>query len=110
MTMEELNGLARERFVAAVGHAFEHSPWVAQRAWAQRPFRDVTDLHAKMLAVLAAAAEAERLELLRAHPDLVGRLARFYGTHLIPVTNLIHGKPVSRIREFADAFKLRKDR
>ena len=40
--------------------------------------------------------------------NMVGRLETLYARHLIPVTNLIHTKP-SRIREFADAFKLRKD-
>jgi hypothetical protein len=40
--------------------------------------------------------------------DTVDRLAAIYAIQLIPVTNLIHSKP-SRIREFADAFKLRKD-
>jgi hypothetical protein len=39
---------------------------------------------------------------------LVDRLAVLYARHLIPVTNLIHDKP-SRIREFASAFRLRKD-
>jgi hypothetical protein len=39
----------------------------------------------------------------------VERLAEVYTRHLIPVTNLVHAKP-RRIREFADAFKLRKDR
>jgi hypothetical protein len=44
-------------------------------------------------------------------PDLeaaVDRLANVYRLHLIPVTNLIHTKP-RRIREFANAFKFRKD-
>jgi hypothetical protein len=40
---------------------------------------------------------------------MIARLADVYARHLIPVTNLIHSKP-RRIREFADAFKLRKDR
>jgi hypothetical protein len=40
--------------------------------------------------------------------QMVARLEKLYARHLIPVTNLIHAKP-SRIREFADAFKLRKD-
>ena len=40
--------------------------------------------------------------------DLVSQLAALYVTHLIPITNLIHSKRDSRIREFADAFKLRK--
>jgi len=39
----------------------------------------------------------------------VDGLADAYSRHLIPITNMIHGKP-RRIREFADAFKLRKDR
>ncbi|MBI2816534.1 MAG: hypothetical protein HYX72_06315 [Acidobacteria bacterium] len=40
---------------------------------------------------------------------LVDRLAETYAKHLVPVTNLIHSKPRTRIQEFADAFKLRKD-
>ena len=40
---------------------------------------------------------------------MVDRLADVYARHLIPVTNMIHAKP-RRIREFADAFKFRKDR
>jgi hypothetical protein len=39
---------------------------------------------------------------------LVDRLADAYKEQLIPITNLIHAKP-RRIREFADAFKLKKD-
>lgn len=41
--------------------------------------------------------------------EMVDRLADAYARHLIPVTNLIHGKP-RRLREFSDAFKIRKDR
>jgi hypothetical protein len=40
--------------------------------------------------------------------ELIDRLADAYVRHLIPVTNIIHAKP-RRIREFADAFKIRKD-
>lgn len=39
----------------------------------------------------------------------VGRLEALYRTHLIPITNMIHAKP-RRIREFADAFRFRKER
>ena len=44
-----------------------------------------------------------------AQRDLIEKLAGIYSRHLIPVTNLIHAKP-RRIRQFADAFKFRKDR
>lgn len=40
---------------------------------------------------------------------MIDRLAEAYAKHLIPITNMIHGKP-RRIRQFADAFKFRKDR
>lgn len=41
--------------------------------------------------------------------QMVDRLAEIYSRHLVPVTNLIHSKPKSRVQEFADAFKFRKD-
>jgi hypothetical protein len=47
-----------------------------------------------------------------ASPDLahmVDRIADLYARYLIPVTQLIHTKPLTRVQEFADAFKLKKD-
>jgi hypothetical protein len=41
--------------------------------------------------------------------QMVDRVAEIYWKHLVPVTNLIHSKPKSRVQEFADAFKFRKD-
>ncbi len=75
MTLVELNRLDQPGFVAAVGWVFEHSPWVAERAWTRRPFRTVSDLHAAMVAAMTAATRDEQLALLRAHPDLGSRLA-----------------------------------
>lgn len=74
MTITELNQLPREEFVRIVGPVFEHSPWIAERT--RGPFVDVADLHTNLVATVNAAAEAEKLSLIRAHPDLVGRLAR----------------------------------
>jgi len=70
MTLVELNAADRESFVAALGWIFEHSPWVAQRAWCSRPFAGVDALHRAMTAVVEAAAQDEQLALLHAHPDL----------------------------------------
>jgi hypothetical protein len=39
----------------------------------------------------------------------VNQVAACYAKYLIPVTNLIHTKPRTRVQEFADAFKLRKE-
>jgi 2-oxo-4-hydroxy-4-carboxy-5-ureidoimidazoline decarboxylase len=70
-----LNQLDREGFVGTVGHVFEHSPWIAAAAWEQRPFATRELLHAAMVGVVTAAPEAEQIELIRAHPDLAGRMA-----------------------------------
>jgi OHCU decarboxylase len=75
LSLAELNGLPRERFVAAVGPAWEESPWVAELAWESRPFRDLDALHGAMVAAVRAAPREWQLALIRAHPDLGRRVA-----------------------------------
>lgn len=41
--------------------------------------------------------------------NIVDRVAELYGHYLIPITHFIHAKPRTRVQEFADAFRLRKD-
>jgi OHCU decarboxylase len=65
-------------FVARFGGVFEHSAWIAERALAhgavpERP--DAASLHEALAQEFRAADEAERLAVLKAHPDLAGRLA-----------------------------------
>jgi OHCU decarboxylase len=71
--MAELNGLDQAGFVHAVGWIFEHSPWVAERAYDARPFASLDALHAAMTAEVERGTFAERLALLKAHPDLGAR-------------------------------------
>ena len=75
-SLAELNNVDRPAFVAALGHLFEHSPWVADETWPRRPFRDATQLHATLCARMRAAPKEQQLALIRAHPDLAGRLAQ----------------------------------
>lgn len=74
MTLAELNALERDAFVAQLGGIFEHSRWVAERAWPARPFSSLGELHARMVAVVARSSREEQLHLIRSHPDLLGRL------------------------------------
>ncbi|MDB5026745.1 MAG: 2-oxo-4-hydroxy-4-carboxy-5-ureidoimidazoline decarboxylase [Candidatus Eremiobacteraeota bacterium] len=71
-----LNAADRATFVAAVGFAFEHSPWIAEAAWERRPFANLAALHAALVDTVAAAPLERRVALIGAHPDLAGRLAR----------------------------------
>ena len=75
MTLDEVNALDEAGFVAALGGIFEHAPWVAQRAFAAGPFTSVDALHRTMSGEVGRATPAERLALIRAHPELAGRAA-----------------------------------
>lgn len=75
MTLLEVNATDRPRFVEKIGWVFEHSPWVAERAWSRKPFASLEALHRAMLAEVNAASPEEQLSLLRAHPDLGTRAA-----------------------------------
>ena len=73
--LSELNAASREDFVARLGGVFEHSPWVAERAFAHRPFATRAALHAALVRAVEEAGTERRLALIRAHPELAGRAA-----------------------------------
>lgn len=76
LDLDAVNTLDRTAFVAALGGCFEHSPWVAERAFAQRPFASVDALHAAMIDVVRRAPRQTQIDFLRAHPELAGREAQ----------------------------------
>lgn len=69
--------MSRALFVEAFGDIFEHSPWIAERAF-DAGFTTGQDtaegLHAAMVHVLSGASHGQKLALINAHPDLAGRL------------------------------------
>ena len=76
---ERPSRMDRAAFVARFGGVYEHSPWVAERAWAMElgPAHDnAQGLAAAMARTFREAAPEERLATLRAHPDLAGKLAQ----------------------------------
>ena len=75
MTLAQLNSLPCDEFVRVVGPVFEHSPWIAEATWARRPFAGVEQLHGALCQTVRDASESQKLALIRAHPDLVGRAA-----------------------------------
>jgi 2-oxo-4-hydroxy-4-carboxy-5-ureidoimidazoline decarboxylase len=72
----DINRLDRARFVERLGGVFEHSPWVAEGAWARRPFASVEALHEAMMTVVREAPQERQLALVRAHPELAGAEAK----------------------------------
>ena len=76
LSLDQLNASDQAAFTAALGHLFEHSPWVAAETWPRKPFRDAPHLHTELCATMQRAAPDRQLALIQAHPDLAGRLAR----------------------------------
>ncbi|HWJ00518.1 MAG TPA: 2-oxo-4-hydroxy-4-carboxy-5-ureidoimidazoline decarboxylase [Burkholderiales bacterium] len=76
MELAAVNALGEREFVERLGGVFEHSPWVARRAWRKKPFRSLDALHAAMMQALAEAKKEEQLALVRAHPELAGAEAK----------------------------------
>ena len=72
--LEALNASSQADFVARLGGIYEHSPWVAERAFAARPFASRDALHAAMQRAMQGASRDEQLALIRAHPELLGKL------------------------------------
>lgn len=70
--------MTKPDFVTAYGGVFEHSPWIAERAFDLElgPAHDcAAGVHNALCRIFRTASPAERLGVLTAHPDLAGKLA-----------------------------------
>jgi uric acid transporter len=70
LTLDEVNRMDRNRFVATFGALFQGQEWVAERAFAARPFSDVAALRAALHEALFSASPEDQLALIRSYPDL----------------------------------------
>ncbi|TQS73133.1 allantoinase PuuE [Rhodobacteraceae bacterium] len=71
--------MKRAEFVETFASIYEHSEWIAERAFALElgPAHDCTaGMFSALARVFRSASRAERLAVLRAHPDLAGKLAQ----------------------------------
>ncbi|MEO6280991.1 2-oxo-4-hydroxy-4-carboxy-5-ureidoimidazoline decarboxylase [Roseateles sp.] len=73
--LTRLNAAAPAQFVALLDGVYEHSPWIAERAAAARPYRTLAALKVALARVVREASVDEQLGLIRAHPELAGKAA-----------------------------------
>jgi beta-ureidopropionase / N-carbamoyl-L-amino-acid hydrolase len=73
LTLDQLNASDRAAFTAALDGTYEHSPWIAEAAWAKRPFRTLAQLKRALVEVVRDAGTDAQLALIRAHPELAGK-------------------------------------
>jgi len=73
LTLQQLNSASADEFVALLDGTYEHSPWVAELALAQRPFATLAALKHALATAVREAGHERQLVLIRAHPELAGK-------------------------------------
>jgi 2-oxo-4-hydroxy-4-carboxy-5-ureidoimidazoline decarboxylase len=77
-SLRSINAMTPAQFSAAFSAIYEHSPWIAERAFALKPaggFASRAQVHAALAATVQSASEVEKVALLNAHPELAGKEA-----------------------------------
>ena len=76
---ERPSNMDREKFVSLYGGIFEHSPWVADDAFElelSQSHDTAVGLHNALCRAFRSASKDQKLNVLKAHPDLAGKLAQ----------------------------------
>jgi OHCU decarboxylase len=73
LTLDEINTLDQDHFVARLGGLFEGPPWIITAAWNHRPFDSVHVFYEDLCSIMYAAPLERRIELIQSHPDLAGK-------------------------------------
>ncbi|MDB5912713.1 MAG: N-carbamoyl-L-amino-acid hydrolase-like protein, partial [Ramlibacter sp.] len=73
LTLEQINAADPAEAGRLLDGLYEHSPWIANEALAQRPFRSLAHLKHAMADIVRNAGAQRQLTLLRAHPELAGK-------------------------------------
>jgi N-carbamoyl-L-amino-acid hydrolase len=73
LTIDQLNAATADEAVALLDGTYEHSPWIARKAMAARPFRSLAHLKHALAQAVSGATRDEKLGLVRAHPELAGK-------------------------------------
>jgi 2-oxo-4-hydroxy-4-carboxy-5-ureidoimidazoline decarboxylase len=75
ITLQQINSFDQSHFIEVLSPLFEGPPWIVEEAWLRLPFATRNDLYHNLCTIMYEAPLEQQVELLRAHPDLVGRAA-----------------------------------
>jgi 2-oxo-4-hydroxy-4-carboxy-5-ureidoimidazoline decarboxylase len=73
ISLSQLNQLSQKDFVRAIGPVFEHSSWIAETTFSRKPFLNFENFFRALCETVKNSGEEKQIELIRAHPDLVGK-------------------------------------
>jgi beta-ureidopropionase / N-carbamoyl-L-amino-acid hydrolase len=73
LSLEQLNHASKEDFTAWLDGTYEHSAWIAAKAWEKRPFASMATLKVALVEAVRHSGREAQLGLIRAHPELAGK-------------------------------------
>lgn len=73
LTLAQLNAASRQEALAMLDGVYEHSPWIAEKALAFRPFATLASLKHALCTALDQSDPEAQIGLIRAHPELAGK-------------------------------------
>ncbi len=74
-TLDALNAMDQAIWTEVLGKIYEHSPWIAEQTWHERPFASVPGLARALFTTVTNAPAERQIALIQAHPDLAGKAA-----------------------------------
>ena len=73
VSLEQVNQASATDALTLLDGLYEHSPWIAEKALAARPFKSLAHLKHVMTQVVDQAGRDTQIQLVRAHPELAGK-------------------------------------
>ena len=68
--IDKFNKLNKPEFISIFGNVFEKTDWIAEKAYALKPFNNFQELFSKMMEIFENSKKEKHIEILNAHPHL----------------------------------------
>jgi len=69
-SLDKVNKLSKSDFISIFGNVFEKTDWIAEKAYALKPFNNFQELFSKMMEIFENSKKEKHIEILNAHPHL----------------------------------------
>ena len=69
-SVNKVNNLNKSDFISIFGNVFEKTDWIAEKAYALKPFNNFQELFSKMMEIFENSKKEKHIEILNAHPHL----------------------------------------
>ena len=71
--LNKINKLTLTEFIEVFGNIFENASWIGEKLYEEKPFNSFEDLSNRMLNIFEKTSHANKLIILKSHPDLADK-------------------------------------